>query len=171
MVMSTTEAALTAETEATFYGLYHRESPLVMRYLYARVRDKTTAEDLCSDTFCRAWDSWSRFGGDDSAARAWVMRIARNRLIDHLRHNQRVTFEDLDESLAATGGPETATGRIDLRRALAGLNNDERDLLAMRMAGMSHAEIGKVQGRSEEAVKKSWQRALIRARSLLEPDE
>ena len=40
----------------------------------------------------------------------------------------------------------------------------------MRMAGMSHAEIGTVQGRSEEAVKKSWQRALIKARSLLEAD-
>src|SRR6202049_2407946 len=89
-----------------------------MRSPYGCVRDKTTAEDLCSDTFCRAWDSWSRFAGDDSAARAWVMRIARNRLIDHLRHNRRVTFEDLDASLAATGGPETTTGRIDLRRAL-----------------------------------------------------
>src|ERR1700730_12680797 len=125
MVMSRSEAALTTEIEGTFYGLYHRESPLVLRYLYARVGDKTTAEDLCSDTFCRAWDSWSRFGGDDSAARAWVMRIARNRLIDHLRQNRRVTFEELDERHAATGGPETATARIDLRRALAGLSTDE----------------------------------------------
>lgn len=170
MVMSTTEKALTPETEASFYGLYHRESPFVLRYLFARVGDKTTAEDLCSDTFCRAWDRWSRFGGDDTAARSWVMRIARNRLIDHLRHNRRVTFEELDERYAATGGPETATGRIDLRRALAGLSTDERDLLAMRMAGMSHAEIGTIQGRTEEAVKKSWQRALIKARSLLEAD-
>jgi RNA polymerase sigma-70 factor (ECF subfamily) len=168
MLMSTPEAALTAETEATFYSLYHRDSPLVLRYLYVRVRDMTMAEDLCSDTFCRAWDSWSRFSGDESAARAWVMRIARNRLIDHLRHDRRVTFEELDESRAASGGPETATERIDLRRALAGLSTDERDLLAMRMAGMSHAEIGKTQDRSEEAVKKSWQRALLKARSLLE---
>lgn len=162
---------MTAATEATFYSLYHRESPVVLRYLYARVRDVTTAEDLCSDTFCRAWDSWSRFGGDDSAADAWVMKIARNRLIDHLRRNRRVTFEELDERHPATGGLEqTATGRIDLRRALAGLNGDERDLLALRMAGMSHAEIAKIQVRSEEAVKKSWQRALIKARSLLEAD-
>jgi RNA polymerase sigma-70 factor (ECF subfamily) len=171
MVMSTPEAALTVETEATFYSLYHRESPVVLRYLYARVRDITTAEDLCSDTFCRAWDSWSRFGGDDSAAGAWVMRIARNRLIDHLRHNRRLTFEELDESHAASGGPEkAATGRIYLRRALAGLSTEERDLMAMRIAGMSHAEIGKVQGRSEEAVKKAWQRALLKARSNLEAD-
>jgi RNA polymerase sigma-70 factor, ECF subfamily len=170
MVMSTTDEELTPETEATFYGLYHRESALVLRYLYARVGDKTTAEDLCSDTFCRAWDRWGRFGGDDSAARAWVMRIARNRLIDHVRHNRRVTFEELDERHTATGGPETETARIDLRRALAGLSTDERDLLAMRIAGMSHAEIGTIRGRSEAAVKKSWQRALIKARSLLEAD-
>jgi RNA polymerase sigma-70 factor, ECF subfamily len=169
MVMSTPEAALTRDTEATFYRLYHREFPVVLRYLYARVRDMATAEDLCSDTFCRAWDGWSRFGGDDTVAEAWVMRIARNRLIDHLRHNRRVTFEELEESHAAIAGPdEGAPGRIDLRRALAGLSANERDLLAMRMAGMSHAEIGKTQGRSEEAVKKSWQRAMLKTRTLLE---
>jgi RNA polymerase sigma-70 factor (ECF subfamily) len=162
---------LTAETEATFYSLYHRQSPMVLRYLYARLQDMATAEDLCSDTFCRAWDSWSRFGGDDNAAGAWLMTIARNRLFDHLRHNRRVTFEELDESHTTSGETEkSATGRIDLRRALAGLSSEERDLLAMRMAGMSHAEIGKVQGRSEEAVKKAWQRALLKARVLLEED-
>jgi RNA polymerase sigma factor (sigma-70 family) len=77
----------------------------------------------------------------------------------------------VEESHAVSGGPEkAATGRIDLRRALAGLSDEERDLLALRIAGMSHAEIGKVQGRSEEAVKKAWQRALLKARALLEAD-
>ena len=171
MVMSTPKAALTAQTDTAFYSFYHRESPVVLRYLYARLRDMTTAEDLCSDTFCRAWDSWSRFGGDDRAAGAWVMTIARNRLIDHLRHNRRVVFEELVDSHTGSGGAESAvTDRIDLRRALAGLSSEERDLLAMRIAGMSHAEIGKVQGRSEDAVKKAWQRALLKSRSLLEAD-
>lgn len=169
MVTITPEAALTRDTEATFYSLYHREFPLVLRYLYARLRDMATAEDLCSDTFCRAWDSWNSFRGSDGDAGAWLMRIARNRLIDHVRHTRRLRFEELDEGQATTVGPdEAAPGRIDLRRALASLSHEERDLLAMRMAGMSHAEIGKTQGRSEEAVKKSWQRALLKARSRLE---
>lgn len=171
MMMRTPEAALITDIDATFFSLYHREAPLVLRYLYARVRDMPTAEDLCSDTFCRAWDSWRRFGGDDTAARAWVMTIARNRLADHLRHNRRVTFEELSESHSISGGAdEQSPGRIDLRRALAGLSSDDRDLVAMRMAGMSHSEIATVQGRSEDAVKKSWQRALLRARSVLEAD-
>jgi RNA polymerase sigma-70 factor (ECF subfamily) len=168
MVMNTSEATLTAETEATFYRLYHRESQMVLRYLYTHIRDVATAEDLCADTFCRAWDNWSRFGGDEGAARGWLMKIARNRMIDYLRHNRRVTFEELGEDHAIGGPDEVSPGKIDLRRALAGLSADDRDLLALRIAGLSHTEIAKVQGRSEEAVKKSWQRALVRARSLLE---
>ena len=161
---------MTGDTEATFYGLYHREAPLVMRYLYAAVHDTATAEDLCGDTFCRAWDGWARFSGDDAAARGWVMRIARNRLVDHLRRNRRVTFEALPEQLSAGGTATAVAERLDLRRALAGLSADERDLLAMRLAGLSHAEIAGVQGKSEEAIKKTWQRTLLKARNLLEAD-
>jgi DNA-directed RNA polymerase specialized sigma24 family protein len=50
------------------------------------------------------------------------------------------------------------------------LGRDDRDLLAMRVAGLSHLEIGSVQGKSEAAVKKAWQRALKQLRSELEAD-
>jgi RNA polymerase sigma-70 factor (ECF subfamily) len=171
MIATTKETTLTGDYEATFYSLYHREAPLVMRYLVAAVHDTATAEDLCGDTFCRAWDGWARFQGDDAAARGWVMRIARNRLVDHVRRNRRVTFEALPDQVSSGSGTVAAVAeRLDLRRALAGLSADERDLLAMRLAGLSHVEIGEVQGRSEEAVKKSWQRTLLKARNLLEAD-
>jgi RNA polymerase sigma-70 factor (ECF subfamily) len=171
MIATTTEATLTGDLEAAFYGLYHRESALVLRYLYAAVRDTATAEDLCGDIFCRAWDSWAGFQGDEAAARGWVMRIAHNRLVDHLRRNRRVAFEALPAEVVDTAqAPAAVAERIDLRRALAGLSTDERDLLAMRIAGLSHAEIAAAQGRSEAAVKKSWQRALLKARTLLEAD-
>ena len=156
----------------SFYALYEREALVVLRYLSSAVRNHALAEDLCGDTFCRAWDSWPRFSGDDREARAWVIRIARNLVIDRVRRDGRVKFEALPEG----GGPEgldptaSTAEAIDLRRAMSNLGRDDRDLLAMRVAGLSHAEIGIVQKRSEEAVKKAWQRALAQLKSQLESD-
>ncbi len=160
------------DLSASFYALYDRDAVVVLRYLRSAVRDHALAEDLCGDTFCRAWDAWPRFRGDDTEARAWVMRIARNLVIDRVRRDGRVKFEVLPEAdaLAARDNTSDTAEGLDLRRAMAGLGRDDRDLLAMRIAGLSHAEIGQVQGKSEDAVKKAWQRALAQLRGQLEKD-
>jgi RNA polymerase sigma-70 factor (ECF subfamily) len=157
-----------ADLSAGFYALYEREAALVMRYLRSAVRDRALAEDLCGDAFCRAWDAWPRFKGDEREARAWVMRIARNLVIDRVRRDGRLRFEALPESAAGIDATETSAASLDLRRAMSGLGRDDRDLLALRVAGLSHVEIAAVQGRSEDAVKKAWQRALAQLRAQLE---
>jgi RNA polymerase sigma-70 factor (ECF subfamily) len=163
----------TADLEASFFDLYARESTVVLRYFRSAVGELATAEDLSADTFCRAWDSWGRFKGDSDLAHAWLMRIARNRLIDHARRNHRVAFVPLMESerSRASGTATAAVDRIAIRAALASLGVEERDLLAMRLAGLSHAEIGAVRKQSEEAVKKAWQRALLKLRPHLEVNQ
>jgi RNA polymerase sigma-70 factor (ECF subfamily) len=163
-------SAKSADLEASFFDLYSRESATVIRYFRSAVGELATAEDLSADTFCRAWDGWARFHGDAALARAWLMRIARNRLIDHARRNKRVAFVALVESQPSRAAvTETAVvDRIAIQTALASLHVDDRDLLAMRLAGLSHAEIGTVRKQSEAAVKKAWQRALLKLRPQLE---
>jgi RNA polymerase sigma-70 factor, ECF subfamily len=171
MMTSMAEATVRVpDLEMTFFLLYERECPLVLRYFRAAVGDPGTAEDLTADTFCRAWDSWFKFKGEKDVARAWLMRIARNRLIDHARRNKRVAFVALDESRAADDRDfEAATvNRMAVLAALAALDVEERDLLALRISGLSHAEIASVLKRSEAAVKKAWQRALLKLRPQLE---
>jgi RNA polymerase sigma-70 factor (ECF subfamily) len=160
----------TADLEASFFDLYSRESATVLRYFRSAVGDLATAEDLSADTFCRAWDGWARFHGDANLARAWLMRIARNRLIDQARRNKRVAFVALvdSEPSGSAGTATTAVDRVAIQAALGSLGVDERDLLAMRLAGLSHAEIGAVRKQSEAAVKKAWQRALLKLRPQLE---
>jgi RNA polymerase sigma-70 factor (ECF subfamily) len=157
-----------SDLERSFYALYHRDGGLVLRYFRAAVVDQGIAEDLSADTFCRAWDRWSGFRGSDEMARAWVMRIARNRLIDHARRNKKMAFVTLQDSPSGRDMETATVDRMAMREALASLKVDERDLLAMRVAGMSHGEIAQVQNRSEEAVKKAWQRTLLKLRPLLE---
>ncbi len=161
-------AGRATDLEGSFYSLYQLQGGLVLRYFRAAVIDQGLAEDLSADTFCRAWDSWSGFRGSDDMARAWVMRIARNRLIDHARRNKKGAFVAMTESPSGPDMETAAVDRMAMREALASLKVDERDLLAMRVAGMSHGEIAQVQNRSEDAVKKSWQRTLLKLRPLLE---
>lgn len=157
-----------AGAATTFYDLYQREGVVVLRYLRSTLRQPAAAEDLCSDTFCRAWDAWPRFSGTDAEARAWLMRIARNLVIDSVRRDGRIKFTELAADQPSPLGTETDAAVLDLRRAMENLDRDDRELLAMRMAGLSHAEIAQVRGKSEEAIKKAWQRALVRVREQLE---
>jgi RNA polymerase sigma-70 factor (ECF subfamily) len=160
-----------AETDARFYDLYSRDAPLVLRYLRSQVRDVAKAEDLCGDAFCRAWDAWPRFRGTDREARAWLMRIARNLVIDSVRRDGRMKFTLLTELTPATPTGGADADLLDLRNAMGLLKRADRDILAMRVAGLSHAEIGSVMQRSEGSVKKAWQRALLDLRRRLEVSE
>lgn len=47
----------------------------------------TTAEDIAQDTLLQALHTW-KFSGIPENPAAWIMRVARNRAIDHLRHQK-----------------------------------------------------------------------------------
>lgn len=163
--MGDSQEGFAATGAAAFATLYAREAQTVLRYLRTAGGD-ADAEDLCSETFVRALDAWARFRGDDAAARYWVMRIARNALIDHFRRRGRSRTVGLPETTAAPS-PDHAR-RLAIEAALALLDRDDRELLALRSAGLSYAEISQVLKRSEAAVRKANQRALDRVRPHLE---
>lgn len=149
-----------------FQALYLREFSTVLRVMRTGAGDRD-AEDLCADTFCRAWDGWGRFHGDsDLAARAWLLKIARNRLVDHYRRRGRVRLVELDDSTPAAGADHAQ--RLAVEAALLQLSPPDRELLALRGAGISHDEIAQLTGRSAPAVRKAAERAMDRLRPHLE---
>src|SRR5258708_27975844 len=68
-------------------------------------------------------------------ARAWGVGIAPNRLIDHARRNKKMAFVALQDSPSGRDMETATVDRMAMREALASLKVDERDLLAMRVAG------------------------------------
>ena len=157
-----------AAKETLFLDLYDREATTVLRYLRTAV-PAADVEDLCAETFSRAWGAWSRFKGGNAQARAWLLRIARNRAIDAARRRGRQARGDRRFEAEPGPGPESlVVGRQQLRAALGALRQDERDLLALRAAGLSHAEIANITGRTEAATKMAWHRAAERLRPHLE---
>lgn len=65
----------------------------ILAILAARSSDIASAEDALSDAFAKALALWPKDGVPDSPD-AWIMRVARNRLIDIQRRGARLAPQD-----------------------------------------------------------------------------
>ena len=160
-----------ADLEARFLAVYMEEGPAILKYLRARADSAMEAEDLHAETFCRAWQAWPRFEGEGMEVRPWLFRIARNLLVDRHRRRRLFWFLPLENYEAKSMKDEvaaTVSDRAVLEDALGRLSGSDRELVAFRLAGLSHREIGRIQGRSEGAVKIGWHRAIERLRDHME---
>ncbi|GAA1664394.1 sigma-70 family RNA polymerase sigma factor [Fodinicola feengrottensis] len=153
---------------------YRRHAPRVYRFCLSRVTDPDAAEELTADTFAHAYAAYSRFSGDEEGIWPWLLRIARNAVIDHHRRRGR-RRAIADRYLAPTGtdlvDPVSVERRViardDLRtlgRCLARLADRDRQLIGLRVGGAGAAEIGRVLGMSPHAATVATGRALARLR-------
>lgn len=176
-------AAVAGEPGA-FGLLYQRYVDRVHRFIYFRVSDEATARDLTQDAFVRALrkiDSLSQ----PERFEAWLMRIAHRAVQNHYRSRGRrpeqVEIEKVEHaqtrdralgvgaSSAGDADPhrrlETAIRLDDLREAIAGLSEAQREVLGLRfVAGLSFAETAEATGKSLHAVRKLQYRGLASLR-------
>ena len=100
---------------------------------------------------------------------AWVFGIARNAALDELRKRKRRASLAVDPE--DTGSPtaedqaELALRRETVRAALASLDGQERDLIALKFAGgLSNGEIARVLRMSESNVGTRLHRTIMKLR-------
>ena len=169
--------AIDGDTEA-FALLFRVTLPSVYRYLYGRSGDAALAEDLAQDSYLRAMRAVrTSFSGGSSEFLAWLIRIARNRFLDHVKSG-RVRWEVVVEETPitlATGDPETealsTVESADLKRALSRLTADQQEILYLRFfQGLAITEVATATQRTEGAVKALQFRALRALARILESD-
>lgn len=107
------ERAQSGDTTA-MRELYERYATSVHRFAIAPlVHDRTLAEDLLADTFVRAMENITRFRWQGKGVLPWLIRIAKNLALDHLRKSGRFTGwpDGFDQFVADEDGPtgESAT--------------------------------------------------------------
>jgi len=168
------ELVLHPDRQAAFEALYDRYADRVLRYCRFRIENLTDAEDTAAHILARAY---SGFPPDQrSTFRAWLFTIAHHAVVDfYRRQGSRPATRPLDGSEEHLTDPASTPeelalqheDRLTLRRALATLNEDQRQVVELRLAGLKGAEIATVVGRSHNAVKMLQFRALRRLRAAL----
>jgi RNA polymerase sigma-70 factor, ECF subfamily len=151
--------------------LYERYVERIYRYHLARTGSTAEAEDLTAETFRAALEGIERCRPEQAAA--WLVGIARHKLVDHLRQNRRCDpLDALEERPDPSPAVEDLAGqRLEMARVshvLRMLNPERAEAVALHyFAGLTLLEVGRVMSRSEEAAKKLVQRGLAEMRERL----
>jgi putative glutamine amidotransferase len=155
---------------------YRAELPALGRRLRWMTGDAETTEDICQETFLRAWTRAPRDAPAPVLA-AWLRRTATNLAVDELRRRARRPAAALDELAGATADGAAARDALvgaapdgaAAREAFACLPVADRAVLALRFqAGLTLRELGAVLGIAEDAARKRVERARARLRAALD---
>ncbi|HEX7377257.1 MAG TPA: sigma-70 family RNA polymerase sigma factor [Pirellulales bacterium] len=160
-------------------------SLVAYRELDPRLRRKVGASDLVQQTFLAAERGFGRFRGQtERELAAWLTRILKNRARREYRRFRRAAKRDVrrERALADFAGAaamprdvETPSRQLraaeeadQLAAALSRLPDDYQTVIQLRNTeGKSFEEIGALTGRSAEASRKVWVRAIDRLRMAL----
>lgn len=162
-----------------FAMLFDRYWETIFRVCYFRLSDWHDAEDVAGQIFANAFASRARFqsGNPSQTVRAWLFGITRNVLGNTWRYAARHPSTSIegagqvaDRTVSVEDQVIAGEEQEMLFTLMNGLPPDQRELLELRLAGLSAAEIGAVLGRSPEAIRKAQSRILIAMRSALSED-
>lgn len=164
-------AAARAGDESAFLALYDRHAGRVRRLVESRVQDPALVDDLCQESWLRAFRGLKAFRGEAEFG-TWLHTIARNVVASRGRKTQRRT-ELMAESWTPkpSARPEPVELRLDLRRAVDALPPGMRRVLWLHdVEGWTHADIGASLGVSEGTSKSQLFKARARLRASLRGD-
>ena len=132
--------------------LYLRYADNVYGYVCSIVRDEHEAEDVTQQIFAKLLTALNRYEPRSVPFSAWILRIAHNAAIDHVRARRAVPCEEV-RSVELEDVDLSRERARDLRAALDKLPAEQRDVIVMRfILGLSPREIADRIGRSEDAV-------------------
>ena len=159
-----------------FGQLYERYVERIYNYVYYRTGNPHDAEDLTARVFQRAMNHIVNYTDRGVPFSAWLYRIAHNLVANWHRDRSRKQEIPLDDiPILPTKGdhPERNLVRSQeedaLLRMIRKLPPERQNLLILKFVeNMSNAEIGKIMGRSEGAVKSLYHRTLLALTDKLE---
>jgi len=168
-----TALKLAAQGDQEAFGvLYERYVSRIYSYIYYRTGNQHDAEDLTARVFFRALRHVENYKDRGLPLSAWLYRIAHNLVANWHRDNSRRNEVPLDEILLVRHGgdlPEVVLieneEKEKLLKVIHHLPADRQQLILLKFGEhLSNAEIGRVMGRSEGAVKSLYHRTLLSLR-------
>ena len=154
--------------------LYRANVDVIYRYVWARVRDDSLAEDLTAQVFLKALEGLPTYQPSGKPFVAWLYRIAYARIVDHWRKLERRPEVPLEETLPSREPRpqellEFEADWVMAMELLAQLTDDQQDVVILRFIGeMSLADTAQTVGKTVGATKALQYRALATLARLLE---
>ena len=160
--------------ETAFTVIYHRYWRLIYAHVYKMLRDEEEAKDIVQEVFSNLWLKADQIPQQQNFA-GYLYVAARHKVLNAIRHDK---FQnDYFNSLAkyVNEASEETLQYLDERDLMAAI---EKEIAALpprmrqvfelsRKENLSHKEIGKLLGTSDETVKKQINRSLKIIRSNL----
>ena len=153
--------------------VYTEQLPRVLNFFRYRVGHTADLEDLTARTFEKAWRARHRYRRDLAGFSTWLLSIARNVAIDHLRSRQR--YEPLEAAAAVPSPDYTPEQQVvhhseaqRLAALLETLEPRQRELIAMKYGaemtnraiahatGLSESNVGTILHRAVETLRGRW---------------
>jgi len=133
--------------------LYARYSDNIYGYVRSIVNDAHEAEDVTQQVFAKMIHVIGKYEEREVPFFAWILRVARNVAVDHLRRQRVIPVEEVRTSDDGVGDPGGGRPMSELRDALLTLPADQREVLVLRhFAGLSPPEIALHTGRSQGSI-------------------
>ncbi len=157
-------------------AIYHENHAKLFRYVYARIGERETAEDLAATVFLEALKSIGGYRHTGRPLLAWLYTIARNVVNQHHRARFRRGahgIESGDPAFIAAEHPEQqVVERVDLRDAVIQLPDSQREVVLLHyFVGLTIPEVAGVLGKRERAVYSLQTRAIKGIRRRLDEGE
>lgn len=144
------------ERSRRFRRLLEEDGDALWRLTGTYARTRADREDLYQDICLAVWEALPRFRGEASA-RTYVFRIAHNRGLSHREARGPAPREPEEAEAVADPKADPGAGVEDdrlsrLRAAVRDLPLSYRQVVTLRLEGLSYAEIAEVVGISENNV-------------------
>lgn len=160
---------------AAFVKLFEHFAPRVKSYLMRLGAPAAEADELAQESLLAVWQKAATFDRRQSSVSTWLFTIARNKRIDAIRRARRPELDPEDPALVPAT-PEQADEILQaaqsatrLRAAIAGLPEDQRELLVLAFfQEKSHSDIAVSTGLPLGTVKSRIRLAMQRLRAVIE---
>lgn len=177
--MTNAQAAADGSPNRTaLVSLFETHYERVARYIAVRIGNMDEAEDLASEVFVRALRAIDSYKDTGAPMEAWLFKIARNSVIDHLRERRRrPPPTELNEALGGPDGKDGPDDRLEhaeevemLKQAMEHLSDAQRQVLALRFgAEMTSEQVATVVGKKPGAVREMQSAAISKLRQIMRP--
>ena len=163
-----------------FDELYDKYSGALSGVIVSVTGDGEAARDVLQESFIKIWKNIHAYDASKGRLFTWLLNIARNTAIDHLRNSEtriakgKLTSEKRTEAAIESrmGSVTVNTDIIGLREAVERLTEDQRTVIEKAyFGGLTREDIAEELGLPTGTVKTRLRSALMRLREILNVKE